>query len=86
MASPDTNYPLRESVGSLTLYIAKFTALADGDTWATGLGSNIVGYWANSETNETAGSEGVNITNSSGTLTFGLATTGIVEVFVLART
>ena len=85
MATPDTNYPLRESVGSLTLFIAKFAAMTDGGTWDTGLGSNIVGYWANSETNETAGEEGVNVSNSAGTLTFGVKQTSIITAYALAR-
>lgn len=79
-----SGYPLRESVGSLTLFIWKLTA-ADTNTLATGLGANIVGVWANSEAGETAGDEGVNVANSSGTLTLGLKTTGTVYVYVLAR-
>ena len=39
---------LRESVGSMTLFIAQFAAITSGtgDTWATGLGNTIVGVWA----------------------------------------
>jgi len=78
---------LRESVGSLTLYIFKLTSCADADTFASGLSTNAVGWWANSEvTSETAGDEGVNVTNSSGTFTFNLKTTGTVYLYVLART
>ena len=80
-----TGYPLRESCGSLTLHIVKSTA-DDGDTFASGLGSNVVGYWANSETNETAGEEGVNVTNSSGTFTLGLKTAAsTVTLYILSR-
>ena len=80
-----TGYPLRESAGSLTLFIVKGTSVADGDTYASGLGVNLVGYWASGEANETAGEEGINLANSSGTLTIGLKTTGTVTLYLLAR-
>jgi len=77
----------RESVGSLTLYIFTLTSVADTDTFASGLGGNVAGYWANAITNEgTAGDEGVNVANSSGTFTFYLKTTGTVHLYVLATT
>ena len=85
MATPSTL--LRENADSLTLYIATFGSTADGVTWDTGLGSNIVGFWGNSITNGTQPKEGVDISNSSGTLTFNLGETkgsGIM-VYVLAR-
>lgn len=84
-ATVTSGYPLRESVGSLTLFIWKLSACADTNTLATGLGVNLIGAWANSEGDETAGEEGVNVVNSSGTLTFGLKTTSIVWVYALAR-
>lgn len=78
---------VRESVGSLTLYIFTLTSTADTNTFASGLGANVVGFWASSSTNEgTAGDEGVNVANSSGTFTFYLKTTGTVILYVLART
>lgn len=89
MAANTPSTVQRESNGSNTLYIYTFTSLADGDTYNTGLGTNILtgGYWANSEvSSETPGDEGVNVANSSGTLTFNSKTTGLVNVFVLART
>lgn len=84
MATPSS--VIRESSGSTTLHIATFGSTADGDTWATGL-PNIVGYWGNSITNGTQGKEGVDISESAGTLTFNLAetkTSGIM-VYVLSR-
>lgn len=81
-----TNYPIRESLGSLTLYIVRSSSVADGDTYASGLGSNVVGYWANGEASETAGDEGINMTESSGTFTFNLKTTGAVNLYILAKT
>ena len=77
----------RENAGSLTLHIYNFSSVVDADTYDTGLGTNVVGFWANGQTNEgTAGQEGVAVSNSSGTVTFGLKTTGAVNLFVLART
>lgn len=76
---------VRESSGSLTLFIFTLTTVADTETYASGL-TNIVGYWANAITNEgTAGEEGVNVAESSGTFTFYLKTTGTVMLYVLAR-
>ena len=80
-----TNYPLRESLGSLTLHIAKSTSVADGDTYASGL-PNVVGFWANGEADETAGDEGINVSESAGTFTFGLKTTAAVTLYALSRT
>ena len=80
-----TNYPIRESLGSLTLHIVRSTSVADGDTYASGL-PNVVGYWANGEASETAGDEGINMTESLGTFTFNLKTTGAVNLYVLSRT
>jgi hypothetical protein len=77
----------RESAGSTTFYIFNFSSVVDADTWDSGLGTSVVGYWANGQTNEaTAGQEGIAVSNSSGTFTFGLKTTGAVNLFVLART
>ena len=68
--SPDT---LRQqSLGSVALLIADFSAgtADDGDTWASGLGSNVVGFWAQDTDNpSTQGSVGTAISNSSGTFT-----------------
>lgn len=78
---------IRESLGSVILLIYRFSSVVDADTFASGLGANVVGnaFWANAEADETAGDEGVNVTNSSGTFTINLKTTGAVTLFVLAR-
>lgn len=77
----------RESLGSLTLYIFPFASVADADTFASGLSTNVRGFWANSATDEsTSGDEGANVANSSGTFTFYLKTTGAVTLYVLATT
>lgn len=87
MAAQTAASIVRESLGSVTLMLYRFTTVTDGDTFASGLGTNVVGnaYWANAEADETAGDEGVNVANSSGTFTFGLKTAGAVTLFVLAR-
>ena len=75
----------RKSAGDMTLFIFTLTTVADTETFASGLGSNVLGYWANAITNEgTQGEEGVNVANSSGTFTFYLKTTGTVLLYVLA--
>ena len=61
----------RESLGSLTLFVCLFETanIDDGDTYATGL-PNVVGQWFNATKDVTQGGEGMNISESSGTLTF----------------
>lgn len=87
MAALSAASTIRESLGSVTLMIYRFSSVVDADTFVSGLGTNVVGnaYWANAEADETAGDEGVNVTNSSGTFTLNLKTTGAVTLFVLAR-
>ena len=85
MAAPSTL--IKENAGSNTLHIATFGSTVDGATWATGLGNSIIGYWGNSITDGTQTKEGVDISNSSGTLTFNLGETkssGIM-VYVLSK-
>lgn len=61
----------RENVGSLTLMIYTFTSVADTDTFASGLGTNVVSYWDQETSNvSTQASAGGAITNSSGNFTF----------------
>lgn len=76
MAAATVSRTERHSCGDLTLLIVTFSSLADTNTYASGLGTNVVSYWANGEINEgTAGDEGINVANSSGTFTFYLKTT-----------
>ena len=87
MAAQSAATTTRESLGSLTLMMYTFTSVADGDTFASGLGTNVVNYWAQTQANTvTQASAGFNLTNSSGIFTFypgedSLAAT----LFVLAR-
>lgn len=79
---------LRESLGSLTLHIFTFTSVADTDTFASGLGTNVVSYWDQETSNvSTQSSAGGAIANSSGNFTFypGEDSNSWV-LFVLART
>ena len=87
MAAGTVSRTERHSAGDLTLYVVTFSSLADTNTYASGLGGNVVGYWCNSGYNETAGEEGVNVSNSSGTFTFGLKTTSTdAKLYILATT
>lgn len=66
--TPDTI--LRESSGSMTLIIGKFTtAFNNADTWNTGLGTTIVSAVCNRTNTPTQTKEGVDAVNSSGTIT-----------------
>ena len=87
MAAATVNTTTRESLGSLTLHVINFSSVADTNTYASGL-PNVVGYWANSATNEgTQGQEGVNVAESSGTFTFYLKTTATdLDLYILSRT
>jgi hypothetical protein len=60
----------RENSGSTTLMVYTFTSVADGDTFASGLGTNVItfNYVVNGNPT-TQASAGAGITNSSGTFT-----------------
>lgn len=73
MAAISPSSIVRESVGSLTAIIATFANTADdGDTWASGLGSNVVSFTAVGTDDPTQTKEGIDVSNSSGTFTFNL--------------
>lgn len=59
-------------LGMDTLLRATFGATVDdADTWASGLGTRVTGFWTQDIDNPTTqGSVGVAVTNSSGTFTF----------------
>lgn len=78
----------RESIGSVTLHIFDFSSVTSADTFASGLGTSIVSYWAQPTTNVGTGSNpaGAVVTNSSGTFTFsGILSSSAVTLFVVAR-
>lgn len=73
MAAITPSSLVRESSGSLTQFFATFAGTADdGDTWASGLGSNVVGFSAVGTDDPTQTKEGIDVSESSGTFTFNL--------------
>lgn len=71
MAAQSAATVIRESLGSLTLIIYTFTSVADGDTFASGMGMNILSFQGQVNGNTvTQASAGINLTNSSGSFTF----------------
>jgi hypothetical protein len=78
----------RESMGSLTLHIFNFSAISGDDTFASGLGTSVVGFWCTDTmaVGSTVNAAGMNVSNSSGTFTFApalAASTG--TLYVVAR-
>ena len=84
--TPDAVY--RESCGSLTLLRCDFltTNIDNDDTYASGSGSNVWGYWFNCTLTDTAAKD-VHPSNSSGTFTFSTGEDDITgTLYILART
>ena len=84
--TPDT--VKTESLGSLALLICDFTTtnIDNDDTYASGLSTNVVGYWFNNTLTDTAAKE-VHASNSSGTFTFSTGENDITgQLYILART
>lgn len=88
MAAQTPATTLRENVGSLTLHIFTFTAVTGADTFASGLGTQVVSSIAQATLagGTTTGIAGVSATNASGTFTFttNLAATP-VTLWVLSK-
>lgn len=87
MAAKTPDSIIRENVGSLNLLICDFstTNIDNEDTYATGL-PNIVGCWFNASLDPTQGGEGMNIAESSGTLTFHAPENNVTgKLFILTR-
>lgn len=74
--TPDSAYKL--SLGNRDGVLATFTAITNGDTWATGLGTVEAVFATNGASGATFGA-----TYSSGTVTFA-ASTSLANVKVLA--
>lgn len=73
MAAITPNTVRTHSMGDLTLIEAVFSAgtADDGDTWASGLSTRVVNYWAQDQQDPTTqASNGIAVNNSSGTFTF----------------
>ena len=88
MAEKAPDKIIRESVGSLTLFLCQYTStnIDDGDTYPSGIG-DVVDKWFNSTKDVTQGGEGMNVSNSSGTFTFISPEDDVTgTLFILART
>ena len=88
MAEKTPDSIIRESLGSLTLLIGKYssTNVDDGDTYPSGL-SNVVDQWFNATKDVTQGGEGMNVSESSGTFTFIAPEDDVTgTLFILTRT
>ncbi len=76
----------RENLGSVTLMTYTFTSVVTGDTFVSGLGTNVVTQWYQMTSITTQASAGSSVSNSSGTFTLKPgedSNSGIL--FVLAR-
>lgn len=69
MAALTAATTLRESVGSLTLIAFTFTTVNSGDTFDSGLGTNIWHSWAQAGSQTTQTSAGINLSRSAGVYT-----------------
>ncbi len=59
----------RENLGSVTLMTYTFTSVVTGDTFVSGLGTNVVTQWYQMTSITTQASAGSSVSNSSGTFT-----------------
>lgn len=86
MAALTAATTLRENTGSMTLLIFTFTSVLTGDTFASGLGTNVISQWYQMTSITTQASAGSSVSNSTGTFTIKPgedSNSGIL--FVLAR-
>lgn len=63
-------------LGGYNLHCVEFSAITGADTYASGLGTNVVAFWATSKFNggTTTTGNGISVSNSSGTFTFCMGT------------
>ena len=71
MAAKTPSSIFRYSAGDQTKLVARFTDLDVGDTWASGLGTNVADWYFN-RTDTPTTYTGATVTESSGTFTFAL--------------
>lgn len=91
--TPTSPTPIRENVGSLTLLVVEFASVnggsSTGDTWTSGLGTNVVNFWCQDKTiQSTQTTAGCNVSYASATGIFTLnpeVNGDAVTLFVLAR-
>ena len=72
MAARTPMLVVRETFGSLSLHIATFSDIDDGDTYVSGI-KRVVGYWVNGTDAPTATLGNIDVSESSGTFTFNTA-------------
>lgn len=67
-----SGYPMTiGTLGQNTVYLWKLTDIDDGETLATGLGTRLLAFFVQPQTDpSTNTSAGINAVNSSGTITF----------------
>ena len=71
MAAKTPSTVNRYSLGDKTLIEATFADIDDLDTYASGLGTAVIGYWINGTDAPTTTANAVlSVSNSSGTFTF----------------
>ena len=84
----DTGYPIRESVGSLTMLIYSAAGVTDTSTLSL-TGFDAVAWWASCKGNPGAGEEGANLYHTASatgsTITVYLSTTSDMMLYVLGR-
>lgn len=86
MAALTAATTVRESVGSLTILVFTFTSVNNGDTFDSGLGTNIWHSWAQSGSQTTQASAGINFSRVLGVYTLKPGEDGnSAGLFVLAR-
>lgn len=69
--TPDT--VRQHNIGSNTLIEAVFSAgtADDGDTWASGLGTRVINFWAQDQQDDTTqASGGISVVNTAGSFAF----------------
>lgn len=69
MAAKTPSTVTRHSAGDQTKIVASFTDIDDGDTWASGLGTNVSDFYMQ-RTDAATSWTAAGLTNSSGTFTF----------------
>ena len=85
MAAKTPSSVIVDNLGSLNLIRAVFADIDNDDTWVSGI-ENIVDHWFNRTDDPTAGTEGVGLSNASGTVTFYTGEDNVTGTcFVLTR-
>jgi len=85
MAAKTPSTIKKENLGSLNLIMSTFTDIDDADTYVSGLDA-VVDQWFNRTDDPTQGTEGVGVSESSGTFTFNAGEDNITGIlFILTK-